>query len=327
MKKFAPILLSVLIIFSSCDASQESEDTSGSQESQSQSELHPVSVGVSLSTLDDNYLSILKQALEEQGDTSLSVNILDAEGNAGTQSTDIQQLIADGADTLIVSLVDLASARSVADLALAADVSVVFLYSQPASDILSQYENVFFVGVNEIEAGMIQGEMVLRDFAENPDYDLNSDGILQYMVLKGEEANPLTATRTDSLIQTLTDGSAVPIAQPNADWNTDVAARLVAELLEQGQTPEAIVCNSDSMALGAIEALKAADTLVPVYGIDAIPTAIDAIENDEMAGTIYNNPYRLAEESLNVAASYARGETVSNSAGVVRIAYELVQTS
>ncbi len=322
MVKLTALVVCVALLFSACNRVEP--DTEQSSASQSDMNLTPVTIGVSLADLNDNYLSILKQAMESNDDISINIMITDAEDDPDKQSVDIRQLIEDGAQTLVVSLVNEAQTQSVCDIAEMAGVDVLFLHTQPSQEMMSLYDNAYFIGVNKAESGALQAEMAYENFVSNSQIDTNGDGTLQYVILKGEEENPLTSMRTTSLIQGMDDKDTELLAEINADWNIELAEQLLGELLAQGTVPEAVLCNSDSMALGAIEALAAAEVSAVVYGIDAIPQAIDAIENGELAGTIYDNPYLLAEESLKTAASFARGETVVSSAGTIRIPFETI---
>lgn len=56
---------------------------------------------------------------------------------------------------------------------------------------------------------------------------------------------------------------------------------------------ELVLCNNDSMALGAINALQSLGynkgdpgRYVPVFGIDALPAALAAIDNGMLTGTV-----------------------------------------
>ncbi len=320
MKK-AFIFILVALFLTSCTetAPPESAVTSDIEKA-------PVSVGVSLCNLDDNYISIVKQAIEGTDDGTLTVTVTDAEGSASTQTTQIEQLIEDGAEVLLVSLNNTDSAAAVATLAATAEMKVIFIHRQPAPEVLSQHENALYIGVSEAQAGTLQAEIALADFAKNPTADQNGDGVMQYVLIKGEGANPLTDLRSQSVITALNEGGGEGLAQLTADWNTEEATNQMLNLLTDTAPPEVIVCNSDSMALGALAALKSQGISARVFGIDAIPQALDAIKAGDMAGTVYNNPYTLSDTALATAAALARGEEVSTAAGVITVPFEVVAT-
>lgn len=66
------------------------------------------------------------------------------------------------------------------------------------------------------------------------------------------------------------------------------------------------------MALGAIEAIKAAGKLddIIVVGFDAIPDAIEAIKKGEMEATIAQQPYLMGQLAVTKAFEYLTTGTV-----------------
>jgi len=77
---------------------------------------------------------------------------------------------------------------------------------------------------------------------------------------------------------------------------------------------ELIIANNDDMALGAIDALKASQ--IPkeewpgVVGIDGTDAGLDAVRNEEMLGTVYND--KEGQEMLNLAFAIATNGTKEN---------------
>lgn len=65
------------------------------------------------------------------------------------------------------------------------------------------------------------------------------------------------------------------------------------------------------MALGAIESLKGFNKTLPVFGVDAIPEALQKIKAGEMAGTVLNDAKGQATATFIMAANLAAGKDVS----------------
>ena len=73
-----------------------------------------------------------------------------------------------------------------------------------------------------------------------------------------------------------------------------------------GDQIEAVLCNNDTMAMGAVESLKTAgafdDGKGPrVYGINGIPDVWDMIEEETMSGTVLTSPYTEAQIIIDMA--------------------------
>ena len=77
---------------------------------------------------------------------------------------------------------------------------------------------------------------------------------------------------------------------------------------------EAVICNNDEMALGAIEALKAGGylvdggTFIPVVGVDCNEEAQLAIEEGTMYASVFNDAKSQADAVVKLCKLIADGE-------------------
>jgi inositol transport system substrate-binding protein len=78
------------------------------------------------------------------------------------------------------------------------------------------------------------------------------------------------------------------LAKETGNWQRDQGMSLTENwLTTYGDNLKGILGNNDEMALGAVEALRAAGrTDVFVMGVDAIPDALTAVENGSLAATV-----------------------------------------
>ncbi len=83
-----------------------------------------------------------------------------------------------------------------------------------------------------------------------------------------------------------------------------------ALVLPQLPQLDAILAANDSMALGAIDALEAADRSALVAGINGIPEAIDAIKQGSLTVTADFNAMNMAFIATRCAVRHLRGEPV-----------------
>src|SRR5215217_1723678 len=63
------------------------------------------------------------------------------------------------------------------------------------------------------------------------------------------------------------------------------------------------------MALGAAEAVAGAGLDIPIIGFDALPEALQAIQNDTLAATIDQWPGRQTSGAMEVLVNYLRDGT------------------
>ena len=86
---------------------------------------------------------------------------------------------------------DPAAAPTIISKAKAADVPVIFFNKDPGEAALKTYDKAYFIGTNPQESGEIQGKLVGDSWKAHPEWDLNKDGVIDYVLLKGEPAIPM----------------------------------------------------------------------------------------------------------------------------------------
>ena len=84
----------------------------------------------------------------------------------------------------------------------------------------------------------------------------------------------------------------------------------VAQWLAGNEAPEGLIAANDVMALGALDALRAAGRKAAVAGVNAIPEAVAAIQRGVMLATADFNAMQMAALASECAIRYVRGERV-----------------
>ncbi|MCB1331522.1 MAG: substrate-binding domain-containing protein, partial [Maritimibacter sp.] len=111
-------------------------------------------VGVSMALFDDNFLTVLRNGIQELADgmDGVDVQIEDAQNDVAKQLDQINNFVASGVDAIIVNPVDTSATQAMSDAAAAAGVPLVYVNRQPINlDTLP--ENQTFVGSNEVDSG------------------------------------------------------------------------------------------------------------------------------------------------------------------------------
>lgn len=214
-----------------------------------------------------------------------------------------------------VNLVDRTEPTTITDLAENNNVPIIFFNRELVAEDLERWKDLYYVGADASESGTLEGELAADAFKENADMDKNSDGICQYVVLEGEAGHQDSIVRTEYSVNTMVEKGVETekLGYAIANWNRAQAQTKTAAMLTQFNGKiELIIANNDDMALGAIDALKASQ--IPkeewpgVVGIDGT----DAVRNEEMLGTVYNDKEGQAQEMLNLAFAIATNGTKEN---------------
>ena len=213
-------------------------------------------------------------------------------------------------------MVEPASASVVIGKASAKKVPIVFFNREPDAAEMAKYDAAYYVGAKAQQSGTYEGEIIADYWKANPAADKNKDGKLQYVMLLGDPANTDAKYRTEFSIKAVeaagikTDA----LAQDTAMWQRGEAQNKMQPWLAKfGDKIEVVFANNDDMALGAIEALKAAGyftgkKFMPVVGVDATPPALDALDQGTLLGTVLNDAKNQGKATFELAYSLAQGQ-------------------
>jgi methyl-galactoside transport system substrate-binding protein len=277
-----------------------------------------VTIGANIYSFSDNFMNgVIKPEMERYGaELGVELDIVDSENQQAKLNDQVDVFITKGVDVLAINLVDPASASTIIGKAKAAGIPLV-LFNKEATEAgaMTSYDKVWYVGTNSAESGIIQGEMMVADWNANPNWDRNGDSTVQYVMLKGEPGHPDAEARTLESVKAFKDaGIGVEQLALEADpnWSTTHGNDKMAAWLTSGFADriELVICNNDGMAFGAINALKAANVQLPIYGVDALAQALQHIADGELNGTVLNDGVNQARATLDLAVNAAQGKDV-----------------
>jgi ribose transport system substrate-binding protein len=102
------------------------------------------------------------------------------------------------------------------------------------------------------------------------------------------------------------------VAEQPADWDRAKGQTVMENILTGNPNIKAVFASNDNMALGAVEALKAADKLkdIIVVGFDANPDAAASIIAGEMSATVAQAPKNMGAFGVENVLKLKKGETI-----------------
>lgn len=277
-------------------------------------------IGSNIYSFADNFMNgVMRPELERYAaERGVEIEIVDSENQQGRLNDQVDIFITRGVDALAINLVDPASARTIIEKAQAADVPLV-LFNKEATEpgVMQLYDRVWYVGTDSAESGIIQGEMMVADWRANPEWDRNGDGVVQYVLLKGEPGHPDAEARTEYSVRAFAEaGISVEELALEADpnWSTQHGADRMAAWLTAsfGNDIELVIANNDGMAFGAITSMAAAGVAIPIYGVDALDQALTHIADGEMNGTVLNDGVNQSRATIDLAINAALGNEVTS---------------
>ena len=278
-----------------------------------------VKVGIAIYKFDDTFMTNYRNEMESYltgmntADLEYEVSITDGKNDQATQTEQIDSFIAQGFNVLIVNLVDLTAASTIIDKVKAAGIPTVFINRQPSTADMGMWDKITYVGAKAEDSGTYQGEIAVDLWNANAALDKNGDGVMQYVMLMGQEIHQDAALRTEYSIKKI-EASGIKVEklfEERGNWDRVLGQEKTAAAIAQfGDKIEVVFGNNDDMALGAIEALKAAGMVVPVIGVDATAPALDALASGDLAGTVLNDHVGQARTSVDKALVLLAGSAV-----------------
>ena len=232
-----------------------------------------------------------------------------------------QLLYKAGVDAIIVNPVDTSATQAMSDAAAAAGVPLVYVNRQPIN-VDTMPDNQAFVASNEVESGTLETKEACRLFKEAGKTEAN------VYVMQGELSNQAAVQRTQNYYDVMEAGECAVkvnvIDQQTANWSRDQAQSLMTNWLSTGTAFDGVLANTDEMALGAIQAMKAANidmATVQVGGVDATQDALAAMQAGDLDVTVFQNAAAQGSGALDAATKLAAGEAVDQK---VYVPFELV---
>lgn len=280
-------------------------------------------IGVSMALFDDNFLTVLRNGIDDlaKAKDGVDVQIEDAQNDVAKQLDQINNFIASGVDAIIVNPVDTSATQAMTDAAFAAKVPLVYVNRQP-TNVDTLPDNQAFVASNEIESGTLETFEICKMLRA-----AGKGGGARAYVMMGELSNQAAVQRTKDVHDILgTDMCKfiTIIDEQTANWSRNEAQDLMTNWLSTGEKFDAVITNNDEMAIGAIQAMKAANIKmsdVVVGGVDATQDALVSMAGGDLDVTVFQNAAGQGAGALDAALKLAAGKAVDQK---VYIPFELV---
>jgi methyl-galactoside transport system substrate-binding protein len=277
-------------------------------------------IGVAIYKFDDTFMSYIHNAIEKSAQSKAVVTIVDSQNAQPVQNDQMDQFIAKKMQTIVINPVDRTTAGSMIDKARTANIPIVFLNREPFPEDMAMWNRVYYVGARAQDSGTMQGEIIAEFWKAHPEADKNEDGIIQYIMLKGEPGHQDTELRTEfSIKAVLAAGLKVQVlVEDTALWDMARAVQKMDAFYAQfGDEIEAVFCNNDDMALGVIESLRKAGYFtgrkyLPVVGVDATAPALKALAEGSLLGTVLNDARNQGKATFDIAYALATGADIKS---------------
>lgn len=305
MKKLAVALSALAVLSAGAFAEGQKDAAAGTPK-----------IGVAIYKFDDTFMSYVRNSIQSNATGKATIEMVDSQNAQPTQNDQVDAFLSKKAKVIAINPVDRTAAAAIIDKAKARSTPVVFFNREPLPEDMKKWDKVYYVGAKAEQSGTMQGEIAVDYWKKNPKADKNGDGVLQYIMLKGEPGHQDAELRTEfSMKAVAAAGIKVEkLAEDTAYWDRPKAVeKMKAFYAKFGDKIEMVFCNNDDMALGVIEALRqegyfAGDKYLPVVGVDATAPALQALEQGTLLGTVLNDAKNQGKATFDLAYALAMGK-------------------
>lgn len=304
---FGMICILLIALLTGCEAKKQDVTTG------------KIKIGVTVYDQYDTFMSQLTECFVGLVEDDVEVVVYNASQSQQTQNSQVRKMIEEGCNVICVNLVDRTDPTVVIDAARKNDVPIVFFNRELVEGDIVRWNKLFYVGADAAQSGRMEGELAAAKCRRDKSVDKNGDGLIQYVVLEGEAGHQDAVMRTEMSVETLrSKGVEVDkLGYAIANWNRAQAQTKVVQFIEDyGDDLELILANNDDMALGAIDAYEAAgidrEKWPAIFGVDGTDVGLEAVRDDKMCGTVYNDKEGQALAMYRLALILAKGGSIED---------------
>lgn len=269
-----------------------------------------LTVGVSWSNFQEERWktdeAAIKAALEAAGNKYISA---DAQTSPAKQLTDIESLIAQGANALIVLAQDSEAIGPAIEKAVAEGIPVI------GYDRLIENPDAYYITFDNKEVGRMQAREVFKAKPEG-----------NYVFIKGASTDPnsdfLYSGQMEVLKEAIDAGKIKNVGEAYTDgWKPEAAQKNMEQFLTANNNAvDAVVSSNDGMAGGVVAALEAQGLAgsVPVSGQDGDKAALNRVALGTQTVSVWKDSRELGKKAGEVANELAAGKSMEEIAGTVK---------
>ncbi|MFN2595868.1 MAG: ABC transporter substrate-binding protein [Pyrinomonadaceae bacterium] len=227
--------------------------------------------------------------------------ITDAQGQTSKQVSDVEDLIARGVDVLFLAPREEQGFESALQAAREKNIPV-FLIDREVNGKAGD-DFVTFIGSNFVDEGRRAGDWLVKQ----------SNGKAGIVELLGTSGASVARDRHDGFAAALQGHPDMKIlTSQNANFTRAQGQSVMENIIQaQGKNITAVYAHNDEMALGAVQALKAAGMQpgrdVIVLSVDGERAALEAVARGEMNATVECNP-RFGPIAFDTLEKYLGGQ-------------------
>jgi ribose transport system substrate-binding protein len=254
-------------------------------------------LGYSVQDLGNQYWVTVAEGIKSRAkEVGADVVVLDARTDPNKQLSQIEDLLQKKVDVLLLSPWDPDSASTGVKAANKKKVPVVVLDVGVSSGKIET-----FIVSDNLKGGEIAGDYIVEL--------IGGKGKVAH--IQCQLGYKIPALRGEGFTKVMTSKNITIAAKQPADSQRSLGLTVMQNIIQAHPDLKAVFCENDEMALGAMEAIKAARKAIKVIGFDGTDDAITSIKKGEMSGTVAQQPYEMGRMGVDAALKVLKHQKLS----------------
>lgn len=228
------------------------------------------------------------------------------------QNNNINKMLGEGCSSIILELVDKASAQAITEKIQATGLPLIYIENEPSEDVLNAYlDKSTYIGADQQKNYVLQGEIIA---ALSNHGNINGDDVVSAVVLSMSEASEDVLTALASAINAKgvrTEFLEAAVSENTREKGKEAAARL---LTRYGDKIDVFYAESEALALGASDAIEAAgrDNGVNIYLISGEDGQMVRyfINDEKITGALWDDVEARAKAVAENTVKVLKGEAL-----------------
>lgn len=242
------------------------------------------------------YVNAAMTTAEELG---IELTMMDAEGTSQKAYDLAQSAISQKYDGIILLSPDTKSSISIVKMIEKAGIPLIISNARADESVQKDYT---YVGADLEMQGQMAGEMTLEALGDKGG---------KICIIEGPGGHDAALSRSAGFKKAVEGKEGIEIIGiQQADWDRALAMQKMDDFLVQFPEIDVVFCHDDNMAIGAVEAAKAAGRLgeITIIGVGASIDGLEAIRNGEMYGTVLQAPSEEGSKSVQAIVDTMDGK-------------------
>ncbi|WIE48064.1 sugar ABC transporter substrate-binding protein [Pseudomonas sp. GM17] len=255
---------------------------------------------------------------DHAADFDLVSNGIKDETDTANQIRIVEQMIVSKVNALVIAPADSKAMVPVIKKAVDAGITVINIDNQLDPAVLkSKNISVPFVGPDNRKGARLVGEYLAKDLKAGDEVG----------IIEGVSTTTNAQQRTAGFKDAMAAAQIKVVSLQSGDWEIDAGNRVAAAMLSEYPNLKALLAGNDSMAVGAVSAVRAAGKAgkVKVVGYDNINAIKPMLKDGRVLATADQFAAKQAVFGIETALKILKGEKVDGGAnGVIETPVELV---